>query len=311
MKTGAGGTQGNEHSSLLQSNQSAFDAAFSRRSLPQLFLQRLRSLKSPKADARPKVLVNTIPKAGTYLAALALENAGYSSKQLHLSDKFFHDNRSVPEDQIHWDPDSRRVNYRADYIASFLNEGEFCVGHVSRQRVLERAAAYNVHVLNIVRDPIAQIWSFYRFQHKKTKPTPHSSLWRTMLADDGFKGYLLSIDMNLLLKHSRTLISNGPFFCFEDMKRGKFIERALNPSATRSRNAAMARQRTQVIRDVETGLANAVGKKTSTYIPKSENDKPSSLEDPAVTAFFEDCGLTAASEFYKSSVLCDKTVLPR
>ncbi|MDA7966336.1 hypothetical protein [Ruegeria sp.] len=257
------------------------------------------------------MLVNTIPKAGTYLAALALENAGYSSKQLHLSDRFLHDNRSVPEDQIHWNPDSRRVNYRADYAASILDEGEFCVGHVSRQRVLDRAAAYNVHVLNIVRDPITQIWSFYRFQQKKTKPTPHSSLWRTMVADDGFKGYLLSIDMNLLLKHAKTLMSNGPFFCFEDMKQGKFIERALDPNTIKPRNTVMAQQRARVIRDVETGLASAVGKKTSTYIPKSENDKQSSLEDSAVVAFFDACGLTAASEFYKSSVLCDKTILSR
>ncbi|MDA7966231.1 hypothetical protein [Ruegeria sp.] len=239
-----------------------------------------------------------------------MENAGYSSKDLHLYDKHLHDNRSVPKDQIHWDSGSRQVNYRAEYAASFLGEGEFCVGHLSRQRTLTRVEAYNVHVLNIVRDPITRLWSAFKFQRAKVKPTPYSQLWRTMAPDDDFKGFLL-LRSKFQLKHSETLMSSGPFFCFEDLKQGKFIERALDPSIIKHRSAAMAQQRAQVIRDVEAGLAEALGKKTATYVPTSESGRAPILEDSAVTAFFDECGLTAASEFYRTNVLSDKTIVPR
>ncbi len=256
------------------------------------YLRHSFGLGTPKPSTLPKVLLNTIPKAGTYLVAEALSLSGYSPVRLHLADSFFHDNREVPDSQIHWEPDKRRVDIPADVISHILSDGEFVVGHIGDRKVLKKIREQDVQIVNVVRDPRSQLVSLFHFAPKKQHPTPRDMLWRSMPEEQRFKAFLLSQNVKSIVDHNRVLTSSGPFFCFEDISVGKVIEKG----------GAMfnSKKRRRVISDITKALSGAIGRPTSTLSDRDRSDDFKYFDDPAIAEFLAGpCRLKEYSEKYE------------
>jgi hypothetical protein len=105
---------------------------------PGLYLLPVLSLSKPDPCERlGRIVVNTIPKAGTYLVDRVFRNIGYRSTKIHLSSHFLDDNRLHHEDDIHRAPHTRRRNCPASAFAELLAPGEYAVGHIADQNQLK------------------------------------------------------------------------------------------------------------------------------------------------------------------------------
>ena len=257
------------------------------------YLTRVFGLGAPKSSNLPKVLVNTIPKAGTYLLAEALTLSGYSSLRLHLADSFFHNNQEVSGSEIHWDPDPRKVNIPADVITQIMTGGEYVVGHIGDKKILTKLKDQGIEIINVVRDPRSQLVSLFHFALSKQRPTPRSMLWRSLPDDQKFKAFLLSQDVKSIVEHNRILTSHGPFFCFEDIATGNLIEKG--KAIFNSKN------RRKVLSDIRHALSGAIGRPTSTRSERNRANDFDFYDDPAIEEFIAGpCGLKQYSEKYQS-----------
>ena len=84
-------------------------AFFSRKAglylLPVLEMAR----SAPRPEAGPALLINTIPKSGTYLLEAAAAQAGWSRTRLHLPAHFLDDFRGVADTDMHAAPERHRL----------------------------------------------------------------------------------------------------------------------------------------------------------------------------------------------------------
>ena len=244
----------------------------------------LGSIDAPKDPSnRPAVFVNTMAKAGTYFVAQALHEMGYNALDLHLSSQYFHDNRGVPNDEIHWNPNSRRVACDAAAIAALIRPGEFMVGHVDDLEQLNMIRAMGVEIVTVVRHPYDQIASMLAFKEKKTKPKPQDKIWQSMSGIDRFKSFLLVHDTSYWLAFSITATKHFPFFRFEDLLIGAIPDIALSP---------------RLLSDLRIGIVKTNGKETSTLMRGKREDMREFFKDPVVKTYFDECGLTEFAEQY-------------
>ncbi len=231
----------------------------------------------PVSDRKlPPVFVNTVAKAGTYLVAQALREEGYRPLDLHLSSHFFHDNRGVPESEIHWDPNTRRVSCEASVIAGLIRPGEFMVGHVDDLDQLRRIADLGLEMINVVRHPYGQMRSMLTFKLHKTKPKPEDLIWHSMEGLDQFKAFMLTHPAAYWLQFSRQITDHFPYLRFEDLTAGRV------PAGSVS----------EPLRELlECGLKTAIGKKTSTYMAGVKAGEASYFEDPAIATYLQTIGV--------------------
>lgn len=220
----------------------------------------------------PPVFINTSPKSGTYFAGLALEQAGYVSMRLHVMSKFLDDNREVSDELVHYNPEDRRLRCPANLVASCLGKGEFVVGHVADPEEMKAIADAGCELINIVREPTAQIYSMYKFRKKLVRLTPRRKLWSEMEGINSFLGFLLDDNIEQMLRTSRAITSSTDFLRFEDLLEGKVSEAVRHPEL---RTAFAA------------GVKAARDKPTPTYIPETASERDQYLADPRVVAFLE------------------------
>ena len=95
--------------------------------LPILELPLEQSNDSPNL---PAILINSIPKSGTYLLEAACAKMGAHALHLHLSSWFSHDYREIPADQMHHNPSQLVSPTPAGAIAHLLRAGDLVVGHI-------------------------------------------------------------------------------------------------------------------------------------------------------------------------------------
>ena len=234
-------------------------------------------------ENRPAVFVNTMAKAGTYLVAQALQEVGYVGHDLHLSSHHFHDNRGIPDDEIHWDPNARRVACDAASVAALIRPGEFMVGHVDDLEQLNKIREMGIEIITVVRHPFDQIASMMNFKELKTKPKPEDKVWQSMTGIDRFKCFLLVHDTNYWLSFAKTVTANFPFFRFEDLLEGDVQDVGLPAN---------------LLADLKAGIEKAKGKKTSTYIESKRSDVREFYKDPIIKTYFEESGLTDFADRY-------------
>lgn len=242
------------------------------------FLHPIVSLDAAPVPARPlpRVFINTSPKAGTYLLARALEIAGFTNDHLHVMDDFFDDNRGVPAEDIHWQPGLRRQACPARVAASLIRPGTFMVGHLYTAQAIQSVAAEGVTVLNVVRDPRTQIVSMHAFKKAKVKPSPADQIWQSMTGLDAFKAFLISQPLRLWVRQTRQMLKQDNVLQFDALKRGEFSCNAFDQTLNQQITAA---------------LQQALGSRTSTYLPRTDDPTSGYLNDPAVTAYLTETGV--------------------
>lgn len=269
---------GVETSTLIES--SAAPLHFRPHTLGTHYLEPVLQLGPQQAPSKdlPAVVINTLAKSGTYLVAEALIASGYTSLDLHLSSDFVHDNRGVDMDDIHWNPPERAVTCSASALASIVGPGEFVVGHIDSVDELRKIDRSEVALINVVRNPFDQIQSMLTFKIHKTKPKPSEVIWRSMEGLDRFKAFLLAHPVDYWLDFSRRITENFPFIKFEDLREGRVSTDALSP---------------QLAANLQTGLALALGKKTSTNMGGLREAEVDYFKDESIMTFLDSLGVTA------------------
>lgn len=179
----------------------------------------------PAAAALPRLLINTIPKSGTYFLEAALAKLGAQALRLHLAPQECHDYRKVSEDEMHRDPRGLALPAPAGAIAHLLRPGEMVVGHVDDHVQLDEAARAGVTLLHAVRDLREVLVSLYHFKLAKVAPvSPADVLWRGLEPQAGFAAFLVHFAERDIVHISRMaeiiLARPEPILHFEDLLRG-------------------------------------------------------------------------------------------
>lgn len=244
------------------------------------YLEPVLTLDAPPQDMPelPPVLVNTLPKSGTYMMAQALKDVGYAQVDLHLSARFLHDNRGIAPEDIHWQPQQRSVAVPARAAAALLRPGEFMVAHIDEAEELRRIERMDLELLNVVRCPYRQILSMMKFRLKKVKPSERDLIWQGMAGADRVKAFVISHPVEYWLEVSRMLTAEFPCLRYEDLRAGVITEGAASARLTPLLAA---------------GLKTAIGKRTPTLMQQSPQEDLLALKDPAVLAYLAALGLEA------------------
>lgn len=232
--------------------------------------------------SRP-VFVNTLPKSGTYLVARALEYIGFTNTGLHVADDFLHDNRGIPEAEIHWEPQTREVAVPARAVARIMRRGEFAVGHLEMPDQMSQVSRAGVRLVNIIREPRAMLLSMFHFKNMKVKPTPEARLWQSMDGLDAFKAFLAASPVRGWMGQLEAIAENFSYLRFEDVIAGKVSARAAGLYLSRRLPAAI-----QAVR----------GTSTSTLVERDRSEKADFTQDPAVRTYLEEIGAMDLSRRY-------------
>lgn len=254
------------------------------------YLLPLVSLDPPAPSQRnARIILNTVPKSGTYLMEAALQRLGYRNLGLHVFSEGVHDNRGVPPSEIHFDPDSRFIPCPARVMAELMAPGEFVVGHIDSPSELNAIREAGVSVIGTIRDLRAVAVSNFRFRRAKVKSGLAADiLLQGLDTRTAFLLYLAQageIDLPSLMHMTRVI--HGDACCllrFEELVAGRLSERA---------RAGLDAIEPGLAAELEAVLPHTVGKPTSTF-----SGALSSVEDfawPEVEAFYEAIGYLEAN----------------
>jgi hypothetical protein len=203
-------------------------ADWNRLHLVELFS--LRSLHSMPGDPdRPPLLINSVPKAGTYWLRSAFLQLGWRPTDLHLGNNSIDDNRGLGDDpRIHRSPWVRRTEMAPGLLAASLPRGSVSVGHISDGKIIEDLTNRGVAMVQLIRDPRDVLVSLYHFKMNAVDLTqdrdPH---WRQ--ASDGrsrFLGFLACYIEPELREMARAYRCFGeqhsiPTLMYEDLRAGR------------------------------------------------------------------------------------------
>lgn len=248
------------------------------------YLHPMLTLDPPQGKSLSKpIFVNTLPKAGTYLMERALTNIGYRSLGLHVLDGNIHDNRGVPEDEIHWDPASRAVPVTAWSTSGLLRNGEFAVGHLEDRDQIYSFVHQRVKLLSVIREPRSMLMSHFVFSQKRVKPDRAAGLWQSMEGVEAFKGFLLSHPVEAWMRQLDTIASEFKYLRYEDLRAGKLDRKAVG---------------TTLHARLQGGLKQALGQKTATFMEGKRDGAHAFFDDPAVKAYLDAYGVNDLSRQY-------------
>ena len=191
-----------------------------------------RSGQLPTTLLRPAVLINTVPKSGTYFLQLAFQELGFRPTDLHLGNAFLHDNRNLlPDVGIHRNPQAQEVSLAVDLLPPLLPFGSVTVGHIDDRSVLQAFMDANVFLLLVVRDLRDVLWSLFRFKLAVVDPLDDADRrWRSCpLPEERFMGFLVyywSRDILHIANCLRAFFAFGelPVLRYEDLLAGALPE---------------------------------------------------------------------------------------
>ena len=246
----------------------------------------------PRARSRwtQRIIVNTVPKAGTYFIEHILTAIGYGRLEMHLSADALHDNSGQAAAEIHWAPDNRRVRCPARAFAAAMLPGEFAVGHIESSDELRAIEALGVRLIDCVRDLRDVLVSLYRFKKERVASiSPTDDLWRSLEGDTAFPAFLIE-HANRDIRFMRDVVMAIVNRCeaplrFEELRRCELPERSH-----------------AYLEAIETGLGDAfrlqspksLGQTTSTFSGRAIDG--AQLWTPAVERYFVNSGLAAVNE---------------
>jgi len=196
-----------------------------------------RDSDPPPSPLRPAVLINSVPKAGTYYLQRAFQELGYRPTDLHLGNATLHDFRGLPRDSsIHRSPRAHEVSLAMNLLPPFLPAGSVTVGHIDAAGVLADFQHANVCILALVRDLRSILWSLFRFKLAVVDPLDDGDRhWRSRPSHlEGFMGFLayhLGRDMVHIVNCFRTFagLVDVPVLRYEDLLAGSLPASSADP----------------------------------------------------------------------------------
>ena len=178
----------------------------------------------------PSIVVNSIPKSGSYFLTAAMAAAGFPASGLHLAGpELVDDNRALDVAQVHTAPLAVRIPVQADLAAS-ITPGKCNPAHLSDPAVIDRIIARGGHVFHVKRDLRDVVTSLYRFKMNRVAPTdPLDSAWRRLPEPQRFVAFLYHYAA-ADLAHVREMaffIAGKPAFSYEGMVRAEIPDNVL------------------------------------------------------------------------------------
>ena len=255
-----------------------------------LYMVPLVTLDPPReAFGSARLMINTIPKSGTYLLDMVLTAIGYHGLGLHLIPGECHDNRGVPAELIHRDPFSRRIFAPAGAVALVMAAGEYALGHVGDERQVGLIDRAGVGMINCQRDLRNVLVSLFRFKLKSVDPqAPSDRVWRRMAEADGFLGFLCAAASTEIddIRNFAELMPRlpGVLLRFEDLVQG------IIPAAQRD---ALDLLDDGLGMMMEAVLPEHLGRQSSTL--SAQRSDWHGLWSPAAEEFFDRSGLLDAN----------------
>lgn len=191
----------------------------------------------PASPLLPAVLVNTVPKSGTYFLQRVFQELGFRPTDLHLGNASLHDNRGIPRDgRIHRRPREREIPLAVGLLPPYLAPGSVTVGHIDDHAVLEAFLRAGVCLIPVVRDLRAILWSLFRFKLAAVEPLDELDRhWRACASPVerfmGFLTYQLDHDIIHIVNCFRSFaqLVDVPVLRYEDLVAGSLPQ----PAATR------------------------------------------------------------------------------
>lgn len=116
----------------------------------------------------PKILINSIPKSGTYFLDRILSELGWRPTQLHLLDwGGVDDYRGLSDDEMHQSPESHRVICPPKCLGSILGNGDIVAGHIKNNEYLYNLISQGIIEIRLTRNLRNVIVSMSRFKIEK------------------------------------------------------------------------------------------------------------------------------------------------
>lgn len=188
--------------------------------------------QSPALPRRPAILVNSVPKSGTYFLQRAFQELGFRPSDLHLGNTCLHDNRGLARDAgIHRAPWDREVAVDVRLLAPLLAPGSVTVGHIDDPNVVQAFIEANVVVIHVVRDLRSILWSLFSFKLAVVEPRDDADRhWRSCpsLLEQfmGFLAYSWNRDIQHISNCCRAFanLHDVPVLRYEDLVTGNLPE---------------------------------------------------------------------------------------
>jgi hypothetical protein len=237
----------------------------------------------------PKIIVNTVPKSGTYFCGRICEWMGFRPVRLHLSAQAFIDNRGLRAREIHRDTQSRGVSCPASAVAAVMADGEYAVAHIEAPDQIACCRAQGASIIHCVRDLRDALVSLWRFKIDTVGATsPTDEVWRAVQGPDQFLAFLsfyAERDVRHLIDCAHAIcIQPDPKLRFEDLSAGLLTDRA-----ARDLDALVPGLAPRFAE----GLADSVGKPTSTLSERHADHHE--IWSSAAQRFYEISGLREAN----------------
>lgn len=178
------------------------------------------------APGMPAIVVNSIPKSGTYFLDAALTAVGCPSIRMHLNwNQTVDDYRGVADADMHTDPETLRLRLGVELVAAVL-DGQHVVGHIEEQELVERMRGLGVCVLTLVRDLREVVPSLYRFKRTRVAPCDvGDAFWRGLDEPERTAAFLMyhhERDMEHIRTMARMILADKEALVlrYEDLCRG-------------------------------------------------------------------------------------------
>lgn len=180
----------------------------------------------PANPTLPSVVINTMPKSGTYFLEAAFVGAGWSATRVHMSAYAQDDYRGLSDDEVHRIPENSRISCPGDFFAASLAPGLLTVGHIDDMNIIAKIRAAGVPLLRCVRNLREVIVSTWRFKLRKVAPIDlQDELWRTAeypLSFDLFISTYSKRDFEYYRSMARLLLGDkvGLLLRYEELIKG-------------------------------------------------------------------------------------------
>ena len=233
----------------------------------------------------PPLIINTIPKAGTYFLEAAFAYAGWLATRLHLGSHQIDDYRTSADDDMHKTPEKCRINCPVDIFAAALPLGHLAVGHVEDSKMINQVRKLGIPLIHCVRNLRNVIVSLYRFKRAKVQPIDAPDLyWRKLPESSAFDGFITVLsnrDMAFIADMARLIVQDTEAVTlrYEDLIQGRICQKV-----------EMLTHDSSILRHIREGLLAKLGHPTST-LSGSERSDWKSVWTPFAEDFFVQSGL--------------------
>lgn len=150
------------------------------KSIPMYISHDLRPLVNPQSGAtKERVLICSIPKAGTYLYSRLLELLDIQPTGLHLSTTHFEDFRFADLDQFRYEFRELRVPLPIAESIKLIQPGQFAASHLERSWHTDHLAD-DLRIIMLYREMRDVAVSSMRYFAKSAWGTSQTDKWRHM-----------------------------------------------------------------------------------------------------------------------------------